>query len=74
MTNAKTKTAFLKNFIQKRVFLAVKNIKFRKIFQRRAVFSSVRCLFQKPGGDGLYLAAPLDHAKKNGLTILRKRA
>lgn len=74
MINAGTKTAFLKNFLQKKVFLAAKNIKFRKIFQRKAVFPSVRCLFQKPEGGGLNLAAPLDYAKKNGLTILKKRA
>lgn len=66
MINIQTKTAFLKNFLQKMVFLAVKNTKLRKIFQRRAVFSSVRCLFQKPRGGGLDLAAPLDHEKKNG--------
>lgn len=48
--DAGTITAFLKNFLQEMVFLTVKHIKFRKKFQKKAVFSLIRYVFQKPKG------------------------
>ncbi len=71
--DAGTITAFLKKFLQKMVFLTVKHIKFRKKFQRKAVFSLIRCVFQKPKGAAWILQPLWTMQKKNGVTILKKR-
>ena len=64
MIDAGIITAFLKNFLQKMVFLTVKHIKFREKFQRKVVFSLIRCVFQKPKGAAWILQPSLGHAKK----------